>query len=176
MTMRNTIVSGLVVAMLAGIANFFSSYLLRAALWAWEQIIWIGAALAAKHPTPGWVLLVMGLFALVGLLACLRLILEKWRQPSFKNYTEDMIEGIVWRWQWNIDKQAKTSRMVNFNCFCSKCDTKLVWYVLGNCFLCEQCPLSYLGENLVGRKNFEEKAKREIERRVRRDYDQGYSL
>ena len=96
-------------------------------LWAWELILWIIAALEAKHPTPGWVLLVMGPLVLVGLLACLRLILEKWRQPSFKKYTEDTIEGIVWRWQWNIDKQAKTFRTVNLNCFCPKCDAMLVW-------------------------------------------------
>ena len=170
MTMRKTIVSGLVVVMLAGIANSLSSYLLRMALWAWEQILWIIAALAAKHPTPGWVLLVMGLLVLVGLLACLRLILEKWLQPSFKNYTEDMIEGLVWRWQWNIDKQAKTFRTVNLNCFCPKCDATLVWDVLDTGFLCEQCSLGYLTGELVDRKSFEGKVAREIGRRGRRDY------
>ena len=172
MTMRHPIVGGLVVLILGGIAKIFSSYL----LWAWELILWIIAALAAKHPTPGWVLLVMGLLVLVGLLACLRLILKKCRQPSFKKYTEDTIEGIVWRWQWNIDKQAKTARMVNLDCFCSKCDTKLVWDEDGNRFLCEQCPLCYLKGKSMGWKSFEEKVEREIEQRVRRKYGKEYSL
>lgn len=163
------IIGGLVVAILTGKATIFSSYLLRAVLWAWEQILWIGATLAAKYLTSGWVLLVMGLLALVGLLACLRLILEKWGQPPFKNYTEDRIEGLVWRWQWDIDKQAETFKTVNLTCFCPKCDTRLVWNGLEQYLLCEQCPRGYL-EGLVSLERFKGKVNREIERRVRRNF------
>ena len=119
--------SGLVVGMLS---------------WAWSGISSVWVLLQSSHPVLGWVILVLGLLALFGLIFIGFLLKEllhgkkETAGPAFQNYTEDMVDGIKWRWRW------RGNQLTDLTCFCPVCDAQLV-HAEGfsdTRFICERCP------------------------------------
>ena len=127
-----TVVGGLILSSIPQSRGF----LLEVMSWAWAGVSWIWVALISHYSIPGWVFLIVGLFALVGLVQpCVVL----WRQnePTYRNYTEDMLYGAKWRWSWS------GGQISNLWCFCPRCDAQLIYDVdylhAKTDFICEQC-------------------------------------
>ena len=81
-----TVVGGLI---LSTILPQSRDFLVDAMSWVWAAISWIWAALISHYSIPGWVFLIIGLFALVGLVR-LCVLLRPQNEPA---YTEDMLYG-----------------------------------------------------------------------------------
>ena len=94
-------------------------FLVEAMSWAWAGVSWIWAALISHYSIPGWVFLIVGLFALVGLVG-LCVVLRPQNEPAYRSYTEDMLYGAKWCWSWT------GSHISNLWCFCPDCDAQLV--------------------------------------------------
>ena len=164
-----TVSGGLIVHILSETIRGLS---LKVLTWAWKQIIWILNALISGYSVPGWILLIAGVLALIGIiLVCRNLISQK--KPYIK-YTEDMLEGVKWRWSW-IDNDI--SRLA---CFCPTCDAILIPFEGLECtfLICEQCPPNskqrgiqitgrIIEEKEISASYLEDRVKREIYRRIR---------
>ena len=129
-----TVVGGLILATIPQPRGF----LVKAMSWAWAGVSWIWAALISYYSIPGWVFLIVGLFALVGLVH-LCVVLWPQNEPAYKSYTEDMLLGAKWRWSW------AGSQISNLWCFCPRCDACLVYSEASfpeeeTEFICERCP------------------------------------
>ncbi len=129
-----TVVGGLILSTIPQLRGF----LVEAMSWVWTGVIWVWAALISDYSVPGWALLIIGLFALVGL-AVLCVVLWLQNEPAYRrNYTEVMLYGAKWRWRWSwIGKDIS-----DLWCFCPSCDAELVIYREGYTktdFICERC-------------------------------------
>ena len=129
-----TVAGGLILSALSAIPQS-RGFFLKAISWVWVGIIGIWSAIVSHYSVPGWVLLIIGLFALVGL-AWLLVVLRIQNEPAHQKYTEDMIDGAKWRWSWNGNK------IVNLWCFCPNCDAELIpnKFFDETHFICERCP------------------------------------
>ena len=110
----------------------------------------------------------------MGLLyVCMKLIpLEK---LPFEDYTEDIVEGLKWRWEWT------DGNVSNLSCFCQICDATLIYVPRHSdvVLLCEKCPPNgkESGIRVKGRiitteedtEYLEGRVEREIYRRIRTD-------
>ncbi len=133
-----TVAGGLILSALSAIPQS-RGFFLKAISWVWAGIIWIWSAIVSHYSVPGWVLLIIGLFALAGLVVGLAWLLEVLRiqnEPVHEKYTEDMIDGTKWRWSWN------SNGISNLWCFCPSCDAQLVYHedCTRTLFICERCP------------------------------------
>ena len=130
-----TVVGGLILSAIPQSRGF----LVEAMSWAWAGISWVWTALISHYSIPGWAFLIIGLFALVGLV---RLYVVLWPQnepePAYRSYTEDMLHGAKWRWSWT------GGQISNLWCFCPRCDAQLVpgedYFDGKTNFVCERCP------------------------------------
>ena len=118
--------------------------ILSGASWGWRLI-------QSSYVIPGWVVLLLGLLALFGMicvafyvvLPALRPV-RKESQP-FLSYTEDMIDGVKWRWIWSRLPGVNQYDIDNLWCFCPNCDAQLV-VARGTgperetLLICERCP------------------------------------
>ena len=107
--------------------------------WIWDGGSWIADALGSSHSIPGWAILVLVLLALVGLIALSILLvtsLQDDAHPTYRDYTEDMLDGVRWRWRWVGNK------IYNLWCFCPICDAQLVYSeaISSTRLICERCP------------------------------------
>ena len=169
-----TAIGGLVVAV---ILQYFG-LLPRVFSWLWEGALWVWGMLVSSHPITGWAILVLVLLALSGLIIigmAVIEILQAKNKPPFATYTEDMVDGVKWRWAW----QGET--IVNLRSFCPTCDSQLIYRLrpTGTLLICERCPadefsvgVGVLGkviEFMPGRdwENVLRAATWEIERRIR---------
>lgn len=131
------VVAGLILTGILAVIPELRGFSVKALLWAWRCVTLVWAMLDMKYPVPGWVILIGGLWVIVDLW---RLSVSRWfrAKPVHKNYTEDMIDGALWRWSWN------GSTPVSLACFCPSCDAELVtdYKQLGHetNFICERCP------------------------------------
>ena len=130
-----TVVGGLI---LSGIL-YFLGFLVEAMSWIWAGATWVWGALVSHYSMPGWAFLIIGLFALVGLILLCIIFwfqIKPENEPAYRSYTEDMLYGAKWRWLWN------GSEISNLWCFCPSCDAQLVYsevYAKTD-FICERCP------------------------------------
>ena len=128
-----TVAGGLILAVIPQPRGF----LVKAMSWAWAGVSWIWAALISHYSIPGWVFLIVGLFALVGLVG-LCVVLWPQNEPAYRSYTEAMLYGAKWRWSWT------GSQISNLLCFCPRCDAQLVYsetsFPAKTDFICERCP------------------------------------
>ena len=130
-----TVVGGLILYAIPSLRGFFVEMMSRVC----AGVIWVWAALVSNYSVPGWVLLITGLFTLVGLvvgLVLLCVVLRPQNEPAHRNYTGDMLYGAKWRWSWNGNEIS------NLWCFCPTCDAQLVYsedFTETN-FICERCP------------------------------------
>ena len=131
-----TVAGGLIVSAIPPSRGF----LLEAMSRAWTGVIWVWVALISGYSLPGWVLLIIGLFALVGLVS-LYVVLRPQNEPAYRNYTEDMLYGAKWRWEWT------GNNISGLWCFCPSCDAQLVYSesFAKTDFICERC--SPVGED-----------------------------
>ena len=130
-----TVVGGLILSLMPTSIN-----LLRGAgSWLWDSMLWVWAILGSSHTIPGWAILTIGLLALVGLVALGILLiasLQRDTEQTYRNYTEDMLDGLRWRWEWTGNKIDRLW------CFCPSCDAQLVYSeaISSTLFICERCP------------------------------------
>ena len=132
-----TVVAGLIVAVLLRLGGLLG----KVVLWVWSGVSWIWELLYSAHPVPGGVILVLSLLALFGLaVVVLRFMSlsqseEQAAGPDFRTYTEDCIDGVIWRWGW------RGNQIYNLWCFCPSCDAQLVWQEnFGETrLICERC-------------------------------------
>ncbi len=130
-----TVVGGLILSAIPSLRGFLGEMMSRV----WAGVIWVWAALVSDYSVPGWVLLITGLFTLVGLvvgLVLLYVVLRPQNELAHRNYIEDMLYGAKWRWSWNGNEIS------NLWCFCPICDAQLVYsegFTETN-FICERCP------------------------------------
>ena len=170
---RNAIIGTVVGGLILSAIPQSRSFLVEAMSWVWAGVSWIWAALISHYPMPGWVFLIIGLFALAGLV---QLCVVLWPQNAYKSYIEDMLYGAKWRWSWSWTG----SQISNLWCFCPNCDAQLVYHddhFQGKTdFICERCPpndpLRSHGRVVTTVKGGERdyavsKAEREIRRRIR---------
>ena len=102
-----------------------------------DAISWILSSLLTYYSMPGWVYLIAILVAILGMTKIIRSvkISTDRLEPEFAKYTEDIIDGIIWRWTW------VRSQIHDLNCFCPTCDAQLICSnSLGRSeFICERC-------------------------------------
>lgn len=176
--------NGLIIAALGGtIANLVSETIrgssLKALSWSWGLISWTWTALTSDYLVPGWALIIIGLLVILGL-GRIYITLMPAKKPEFIQYTEDVLEGVVWRWSWSGNEIS------NLSCFCPACDATLIPESIMAVYagdpnvslICEQCPPDNqsFGISIQGRVVaqiacdpyvLEGKIKREIYRRIR---------
>ena len=107
--MTKAIVATAVGTVLAGLILQLSGLLPKVVSWVWGVASWIVGTLVSSHGIPGWAILALGLLALFGVITFSMMVIEALRdgqeqpieeQPFFINYTEDEIDGVIWRWKW----------------------------------------------------------------------------
>ena len=145
----------------------------------WNGGSWVWSALVSSYLLPGWAILGVGIFALLGsvvLIVNLKETLQGADERPLLNYTEDTVDGVVWRWRW------VGSSIGDLWCFCPICDAQLVHGqgLATTDFICERCPSDGSLRSLGGRGRIiatieggdrqyaYDAAKREILRRIRR--------
>ncbi|UFS63476.1 hypothetical protein LOH54_04930 [Sulfurimonas sp. HSL-3221] len=140
--------------------------------WIWSGILWCWNALNATYALPGWIWLLIFIFAFIGLINIFLAFKGEATIPEYKSYTEDSIYGLVWRWDW-VGNQIS-----NLWCYCPNCDATLVYNeptrrrslfeTNQTNFICENCGHKIVGTIQGGNKNYAIGAvEREIDRRIR---------
>ena len=134
-----TVVGGLILAVVLK-----SHDLLAYVAWGvWNFGSWVTGALVTSHLIPGWTIAVVAPLALlsltVGSIVLVGLLRETIRgahESPLLNYTEDILDGVKWRWIWS------GNRIENLWCFCPNCDAQLVHDegLSETRFICERCP------------------------------------
>ena len=130
-----TVVGGLILSAIPKVRGFLA----EAMSWIWAGVTWVWAALISHYSMPGWAFLIIGLFALGGLLLLCVIFLSQMKpdnEPAYRSYTEDMLYGAKWRWSWT------GSKISNLWCFCPSCDAQLIYRESygSTDFICERCP------------------------------------
>ena len=127
----------------------------------WIGVEWGWRFLQTPITMPGWAVLVIGIFALIALagIVCLAIlylfsILRSSRNEdlSFLNYTEDTVDDVIWRWNWQRHSNNEMG-INNLWCFCPECDAQLVYASRAGrngetLLICEQCPSATSDESI----------------------------
>lgn len=132
-----TVVGGLILASILESGNPFT----RVWSWVWNSVSWAWSMLHSSHLIPGWAILLVSLPALLGLIIMAAFGISVSVSPKdcevnpHHSYIEDMIDGVMWRWQWI------NSQIANILCFCPACDAQLIYnYAFGETnLICERC-------------------------------------
>ena len=171
-----TIKNGVIASVIAGVILLLipasRDYAVNFLSWLWTGVVWCWEALVSSYLLPGWVLLFVFLFALIGLIAIYIGIKGDGKESEYKSYIEDFMHGAKWRWKWAGNKIS------NLWCFCPTCDATLVYddsscqNILvdekGTNFICENCGHKTIATIKGGNKSFAIGAiEREIDRRIR---------
>lgn len=171
-SIRNGVIASVIAGVFLLVIPALRNYIVKFFLWFWTGVVWCWEALVSSYSLPGWILLIVLLFALIGLVKFYISIKGHGEEPEYKSYIEDFIYGAKWRWKW-VGNQIS-----NIWCFCPNCDATLV-YDDSSCrtrfadarktdFLCENCGARTIATVKGGDKNYATGAAiREIERRIR---------
>ena len=126
--------------------------------WIWSGLHWIWNAILASYSMPGWILIILFLFAFVGVIKIyLAFRFHKKSKEEYKSYTGgksereyksyivDIIYGVKWRWSW----KGNEMEISDILCFCLICDAQLVlmnsfdseydFIPSGTDIICEHC-------------------------------------
>jgi hypothetical protein len=143
---------------------------LGALKWLWSGVIWVWGVLSADYSLPGWVLLIIGILALVGIVK-IYLAFRPLNDPKYKSYTQDSLYGANWRWSW------ASNNISNLWCFCPHCDAEVIYddsfcsritsNICKTYFICEKCGNKDVASIDGNLKYALEAVKREIRRRIR---------
>lgn len=176
-------IGGLIVVIIA--SKTVQALLSEILLWSWGKIVWIWTALESDHLVSGWILLIVGLLAIIGIRSIFGRICIYLLSSEEPKYTEDTLEGVKWRWRW------VNNSISDLSCFCPNCDAVLLPFPSHNDFgelestllLCEQCPQDKTHDLPIPGRIVEEfggswdylkgKVGREILRRNRTDHHNG---
>ena len=169
-SVRNGIIVTVVGGLILSAIPLSRRFLEKTMSWVWAGVSWMWTALLSHYPVPGWVLLIVGLFALLGLVG-LCVVLWPRNEPAYRSYTEDMLYGAKWRWSW-IGREIS-----NLWCYCPSCDMELVCsediLTQRTDFICERCSPGQSRRRVVATVEGGDRgyavnaAKREIRRRIR---------
>ena len=172
-----TVAGGLILAVIPKTSDL----VVKVVLEGWSAVSWTWGLLHSSHPVPGGVVLVLSLLSLFGLTFIGLLLKEslsgkpETAGPTFRNYTQDILDGVRWRWRW------VGNRITDLWCYCPACDAQLVFdggYTETH-LICERCPSDgtffphgFRGQVVAtvtggGTKYAVEAAEREILRRIR---------
>lgn len=168
--------NGAIASVIAGVVLLaipvLREYVFNFFAWIWVGIVWCWDAFFVSYALPGWVWLVVIVLAIIGLVNIYLAIRGESKQPEFKSYVEDYIQGAKWRWDW-VGNQIS-----NVWCFCPRCDATLVYDdssrrnylsdVRKTDFICENCGHTVVTSIAGGDKDYAISAiRREIDRRIR---------
>lgn len=170
---RNGVIATVVGGIVLAAAGELWPPVKAAMLWVWAEICAFFGLFGATYATPGWVLSVLGLLAIVTVVRFfVGLRWSEAERPSHLQYVEDVLFGAKWRWTW-LDNGISW-----LWCFCPRCDSELVYddaevdafYSVEPCatrFICEHCNNLEVAK-VTGNKNYAlETVRREVRRRVR---------
>ncbi|ABB32507.1 hypothetical protein Gmet_2282 [Geobacter metallireducens GS-15] len=169
-SVRNGVIATVLGGLILSAIPYARGLLLSLIAWVWSGAVWARKTITLSYPTPGWLLLLIGLFALYGAV-CTLFALRPKKEPLHKKYTEDIIYGAKWRWSW------VGSNVSNLWCYCPTCDATLV-YDDSSCrsryepsktdFICERCNGKVVTTIQGGNKSYAVgAAERELLRKVR---------
>lgn len=135
-SVRNGIIATVAGGLILSAVPPLRGFVLDAILWAWAGVKWTWSVLVASYQMPGWVLLLIGLLALIGLAKICQVLAPKTGiEPGYKRYVKDTLKGAKWRWSWH------GGSISNLWCFCPTCDAQLIPSegVDSTYFICERC-------------------------------------
>lgn len=169
-TIRNgsiaSVIGGVVLLSIPVLRGYFVTF----SNWIWSLLIRCWKALLESYAVPGWIWLIIGVLAIIGIIAIFS-SLRSAPEPEFKSYVTDMIFGAQWRWCW------AGNQISDLWCYCPTCDATLV-YNDSSCrglygshhtdFICENCGDQVVSKVAGGNKGYAVgAAEREIHRRIR---------
>jgi len=173
-----TVVGGIA---LAGLGELWPP-LKMAVFWVWANVLAFVGLFGATYATPGWVLAILGLLALVSVVRFLvGLRTPGAEEPSHLGYVEDVLYGAKWRWTWFGNEISRLW------CFCPRCDAELVYddrdvhafyspEPSTTRFICEHCHNLEVAK-VPGNKNYAlEAVRREVRRRIRTGQFEGAAV
>lgn len=118
---RNGIIAGIVVTILASFWPAARSLFVKALSWVWGAVKILVKILVDNYETPGWLILI---FIALAAPTCIRIIatVRKKKEPGvFDLYRSDLLFGAIWEWSYDGE------RIKNLNCMCPKCKGELIY-------------------------------------------------
>lgn len=163
-----TIVGGVVLAILGELWPPFKQFL----MWLLDGVKSFASVFSDTYKTPGWLLLVLAVLALVTLIRFIVGLVPKFA-PAYTKYVEQEFYGALWQWSWS------GNQISDLWCLCPNCKGELVYddnsahniYSREDPhtdFTCENCNRRLVARIPGGGKEYALSAvKREIRRRIR---------
>ena len=167
-----TVIGGVI---LTSVVPKLREFALKGLEWVWSGFTWAWTSIFSTYPISGWLILLVCIFACIGLLAIFFFFQEVF-SSEHKKYNEDFFHGAKWRWDW------VRGSISNLWCYCPDCDSELV-YDDSSCsrysrtltydpphtkFICENCNRRIVSSVEGGDKYYVKGAvEREIKRRIR---------
>lgn len=111
-----TVGSGLILSAIL----YFIGVVPKIISWICAKITWAWVAFIASYSNPGWLLVILYIFAFIGIVSAYRFLRPK-KDPKFIKYTEDFLYEAKWRWSWDGQTISKLKG------YCPRCDMELVY-------------------------------------------------
>lgn len=171
-SIRNAVIAAVIAGILLWMIPAAKEYFVRLISWFWSGLLWCWTALMSSYFIPGWTLLILALFAIIGITIIGVAIVASIKKTSiyehwYTSYVEDTLHGAKWRWRWEDNSIA------DLWCYCPRCDAVLVYddhrpFYEKTDFICENCNRSIIASIPGGNKAYAiEAVTREIGRRIR---------
>ncbi|WP_281559512.1 hypothetical protein [Thalassomonas sp. RHCl1] len=176
-SIRNGAISSIIATASVAIFVLFKEKALSFLAWLWRGIEWVWNAFISDYAMPGYLILLISIFGLIGILTIYFNLRGQDDPPEHELYVSDFIHGAKWRWDW------VNNRIKHLWCYCPSCDGELV-YDDSSCdymrrsiydpvekqhtkFICEKCSRTVASIE-GGNKSYATGAvEREIRRKVR---------
>ena len=161
------LIIGVVASVLGGIFLLYGTeYIVKPFLWLKSAILWSWNFLISSHSLPGWVLLIVFLFASLFIIFAVIYFLVKIDKNSESKhllYTKDIMFGAIWRWKW------MGNQISNIWCYCPYCDTMLVYdeHWGETYFRCENCNNSVIATFDCSKNRAIRRVAHQIDRKLR---------
>ena len=170
-SIRNAVIAAVIAGILLWMLPAAKEYFVRLISWLWSGLLWCWEALLSPYSIPGWALLILVLFAIIGITIVGVAIVASIKKTSiyehwYTSYVEDTLHGAKWRWRWEGNSIA------DLWCYCPRCEAILVYsegsFYGKTDFICENCDRSIIASIPGGDKDYALRVvTREIDRRIR---------
>ena len=120
-SIRNGAIASAIGGIIVLVVPALRSYAVSFFSWLWSIVTWCWDALISSYALPGWVWIVVFIFAITGLVNIYTVIKGEAEAPEYESYIEDFIYGVKWRWSW------VGNHVSNLWCYCTSCDATLVY-------------------------------------------------
>ena len=124
--MKKTIIVTIIGTVIGGIIlqifPHLYTILVEVIIHVWQAIAWVWNTFTSHHLIPGYVIVIVLLFAVGGLVRVYKRVhsaFQEENEPDYLSYKEDIIHGARWRWSW------KRNKISDLWCFCPTCDAQL---------------------------------------------------